>query len=115
MLLSHLDYLKHILDETNFVLKYASEKSKEQILNDEVLIKAIVRSVEIIGEATKKVPPEVTSKYPEVPWKFMAGTRDFLIHHYFGIDYDVMWNIISEQLPELKFQIENIIIVESNQ
>lgn len=109
---SLLDFLCHILEECGFILRVKSGRSRQQLLDDEVISRAIVRSLEIIGEATKKVPEEVKVKYPHVPWAEMAGMRDVLIHDYFGIDYDVVWNTISTDIPELHEALETIIRIE---
>lgn len=109
MSLSHLDFLKHIADEIEFILENTKNKNQSQIFDDAVLSRAIIRSLEIIGEAAKKIHPDFKSKYPEVEWKNMAGTRDKLIHDYFGVDYDIVWDIIVNELPELKFQIQSIL------
>lgn len=109
MLLSHLDFLKHISEEIDFILEKTSGKDQKEVFEDATLSRAIIRSLEIIGEATKKLPLDFTSQYPEVEWKSMAGTRDRLIHHYFGVDYDIVWDIIVHKLPELQFRINSII------
>lgn len=102
------DLLKHILDEIIFVLHYTADKTQEQVTNDEVLCRAVVRSIEIIGEATKKLDEDYKSLHPHIEWKKIARTRDKLIHDYFGIDYDIVWDIITNKLPGLKEQIEDI-------
>jgi uncharacterized protein with HEPN domain len=109
MLLSHLEFLRHILDEVNFILVQAKGKNQQELLNDQVLQRAVIRSLEIIGEASKKIAPDFRVKYPQVDWKKMAGTRDKLIHHYFGVDYDIVWDIISNELPNLQTEIGRII------
>ena len=98
---SLLDFLEHISNECSFVIRNIEEKSKEEVLDDEVLTRAIVRSLEIIGEATKKLPLDFRIQYPQVNWDEMAGMRDILIHNYFGIDYDLVWNTIKSDIPEL--------------
>jgi uncharacterized protein with HEPN domain len=70
---------------------------------------AVVQNIEIIGEAVKKLPSSLTRKYSQIPWKEMARTRDKLIHDYFGVNYEILWNIIKKELPKLKPQIEKII------
>jgi len=110
---SLLDFLQHILHECTYILNVKEEKSRAEVLDNETLSKAIVRSLEIIGEATKKIPLEIKHKYPQVSWAEMAGMRDILIHNYFGVDYDVVWNTICNDIPELHFQLRNIIETES--
>ena len=70
---------------------------------------AVVRSLEVIGEATKNLPEEVREKYPEIPWKRMAGMRDKLIHGYFGVDYESIWSLITERVSSIEEPIKRII------
>lgn len=109
MSLSNLDLLKHIADEVNFVLKFTNNKTQEQVINDEVLLRAIVRSIEIIGEASKKLDEGFKSIHAHIEWKKMSRIRDKLIHDYFGIDYDIVWNVVTDKLPELQFQLDEIL------
>ncbi len=113
MSLSHLEFVRHISDETNFILKNTKNISKSDFLQDAVLLRAVIRSLEIIGEASKKIPENIKTKYPEIFWKEMAGTRDKLIHHYFGIDYDILWDIIINELPDLTGNIKKLIKQEN--
>ncbi len=109
---SLLDFLNHILDECEFLGEAISNKTKDEFLVDKILIRAVVRSLEIIGEATKKLPDELRSKNPQVNWTEMAGMRDVLIHDYFGVDYDVVWDTINKDIPELKHELKRIIEAE---
>jgi uncharacterized protein with HEPN domain len=102
MLASDLEFLRHIADETNFVLDTVKGRGKDEVLNDGILFRAIVRSIEIIGEATKKLSIDFKTAHPDIEWKKMARTRDILIHVYFAIDNDIIWNIIEEKLPPLQ-------------
>jgi len=106
---SNIELLRHILEETSFVLNSTTGKSKEDVINDPILSRALVRSLEIIGEASNKVDSDFKSLYPHVEWRKMSGTRNRLIHDYFGIDYDIVWDIIISKLPDLKNDISEII------
>ena len=108
-MLSLHNFLNHILEETNYVLSHTNGMSEETFLGDETLTRAVVRSLEIIGEATKKLSPDFKSQYPNVEWKKMSGTRDILIHEYFGVDWEIVWDIIMNKLPKLKEDIEAIL------
>jgi len=108
-MLSLRSFLHHILDEVNYVINHTNELTEQSFLEDETLTRAVVRSLEIIGEATKKLPDDFKAAYSEVEWRKMAGTRDVLIHHYFGVDWELVWDIINNKLPELKTQIEFIL------
>jgi uncharacterized protein with HEPN domain len=98
-----------MLIESEFILEYVQGKSKNEVLSDEVLCRALVRSLEIIGEAAKKIDEEFKSDYPQIEWKKMAGTRDKLIHHYFGIDYDIVFDIIEKKIPDMADFLREII------
>jgi uncharacterized protein with HEPN domain len=98
-----------MLIESEFILEHVQGKSKNEVLSDEVLCRALVRSLEIIGEAAKKIDEEFKSDYPQIEWKKMAGTRDKLIHHYFGIDYDIVFDIIEKKIPDMADFLREII------
>jgi len=103
------EYLKHILDEIEFLLFSSKDINEDKFMYDETLQRAYSRSLEIIGEATKQLPKDFTDKYPEIDWDSMAGMRDKLIHHYFGVDYAIVWDVVKNELPKIKPQIQNLI------
>lgn len=108
MSISDLALLKHIKDEVDFVLTNTIGKNKEEVIDNPILCRAIVRSLEIIGEASKKIDAEFKSTHPYIEWKKMSQTRDKLIHDYFGVDYDIVWEIITDKLPDLQDFISQI-------
>lgn len=83
--------------------------SFKQFTKDKKTINAVVRSVEVIGEAAKKIPKTLRDKYPDIPWKKMAGMRDKMIHEYFGIDVEILWKVAKGDAPSLKFMIQDIL------
>ena len=113
MSLSPLEYLRHILDEIEYLTKAREGLKKEQFLQDATLMRAFVRSLEIIGEASKKVPAELKVRYPELKSKSVAGIRDRLIHDYFGVDYDIVWDVIQNKIATLREDILLILEQES--
>ena len=103
-------YLKHILDECEFILSViSSNTTKENLLENETLKRAMVRSLEIIGEASKKIPVDFKLKWNTIGWKNMAGMRDRLIHDYMGINYTIVWDVVRNKIPELSKQITEVI------
>lgn len=105
-----VEYLKHIRDESLYILSVIGKDiTKDDFLNDETLKRAVVRSLEIIGEAAKKIPADFKMKWNNVKWKEMAGMRDRLIHDYMGVNYSIVWDVIKNKIPELCEQIINVI------
>jgi len=104
-----IEYLHHILDECRFILTATSNMTKSQLLEDEVMKRAVVRSLEIIGEASKKIPADIKLKWHTIRWKNMAGMRDRLIHDYVGINYSIVWDVVQNKIPELEKQIASVI------
>lgn len=109
MSLNPTSYLQHILDEINYLEQASKDLNYDDFLKDSTLIRAFARSLEIIGEAAKKIPEDFKEKHNDIEWKSMAGMRDKLIHDYFGIDFELIWNVIKNHLPQLKVKIEKLI------
>ena len=104
-----IEYLKHIADECEYIISVSTNLSKDNFLRDETLKRAIVRSLEIIGEATKNVSADFKIKWSSIQWKNMAGMRDRLIHDYIGINYSIVWDVIKNKIPELNNQIKEVL------
>jgi len=94
------EYLRHILDECSYIITVTESLSFNDFMEDETLKRAVVRSLEIIGEATKKIPADFKVQWNTIAWKNMAGMRDRLIHDYIGVNYTIVWDVI-----KIKFQI----------
>ena len=109
MSLSALEYLRHISDELGYLMRQTQRLKREDFFKNETLQKAFVRSLEVIGEATKKIPDDFRSKYHHVEWRAMAGMRDKLIHDYFGIDYEIVWDVAVNKAPALHQEVKSIL------
>jgi uncharacterized protein with HEPN domain len=96
------DYLRHIQDEAEFILANSAGLKIEAYLNDPVLMRAFVRSIEVIGEAAKQIPDERRAEQPQIEWRLIAGMRDRLIHGYFGIDQEIVWDVVIDKIPAPK-------------
>ncbi|MDT8781744.1 MAG: DUF86 domain-containing protein [Candidatus Bathyarchaeota archaeon] len=102
-------YLKDILEAIERIESYVKGCSFEQFAKNTLIIDAVVRNFEIIGEATKHLPLEIKQENPSIRWKDMAGMRDKLAHEYFGVDIDILWKTSVNRLPALKSQIEELL------
>ena len=104
------EYLKHIRDECLYILSVSgNDLTRDDFLRDETLKRAVVRSLEIIGEATKKIPADFKYKYNSIEWRHMAGMRDRLIHDYLGVDYSIVWDVMQNKIPDLYAEIMEVL------
>lgn len=101
-------FLVDIVQSIEKIEKYIEELSFEDFVSNEKTIDAVVRNLEIIGEASKNIPDWLKSKYINIPWREIAGMRNKMIHEYFGIDYEIIWEIVKKDLPELRAKIKGI-------
>ncbi|MHA1300643.1 MAG: HepT-like ribonuclease domain-containing protein [Candidatus Helarchaeota archaeon] len=101
-------YIKDILKAINKIEKYTHKISFKDFIQDELRMDAVIRNLEVIGEAVKNIPEDFKYKQPEIEWKKIAGLRDILIHAYFSIDFDILWDIIKNKIPKLKKDISKI-------
>ena len=109
---SNEELFKHIFDEIVFLESETMTISEEVFLKDEKTQRAFARSIEIIGEAVKNISSDVIIKYKEVPWRNIAGMRDKLIHGYFSVDYEIVWDVAKNIIPEFKNQLIKIMDTE---
>ena len=105
---SDIVFIEHILDSINAIESFSKNMTERELTSNRLKQSAIVREIEIIGEAAKNISEEFKNKHKEVPWKEIIGTRDKLIHHYFGVDLNIIWRIVKTFIPELKKILENI-------
>ena len=97
-----IEYLRHILAEAEYIAEHSADVERDEFLSDESLKRAFVRSIEIIGEATKHVPEDFRQQHADFEWRAMAGMRDRLIHGYFGVDYELVWDVAVNKIPSLR-------------
>lgn len=103
------EFLQDILDAINDVEAFINGMEFNEFSGDKKTIYAVMKALEIIGEATKNLPDTLKNEYPDVPWKFMAGIRDKVVHGYFVVDLPIIWKTAKKDLPSLKSSIEEIL------
>lgn len=107
-------YLEDILESIEKIRKYLGDSSFDEFLENEMLIDAVIRNLEVIGEAAGHIAPEIRAKYPEIEWKKIVGLRNILIHDYSGIDLDIVWDIIKYRLSPLETNVRQVLKEEKS-
>jgi len=103
------DYIEDIIRSVNDVEEFTRGMSYDDFIQDKKTIYAVIRALEVLGEAAKNIPHSIRDNYPHVPWRKMAGMRDKLIHQYFGVDLEILWKMVQKDLTQLKPLMENFL------
>ena len=102
-------YIKDILEYMERAERHIRDLNYEQFLKDDKTCDAVIRCIEVIGEAAKNIPDEIRNKYSSIPWRDIAGMRDKLIHGYFTVDFETVWLVVKEEIPKLKPMITKVL------
>ena len=102
-------FVSDIFDAIEKIEQFVGDMSYQAMVADDKTTSAVVRKIEIIGEAAKNIPKSLKEKYPALPWSYMTKMRDKIAHFYFGVDYEIVWQVIKQKLPELKIRIKTIL------
>ncbi len=106
---TYIDYIEDILTSIQEIEEFVKGMSFDDFVKDKKTVNAVIRSLEVMGEAVKKIPKEIRDKYPDIPWKYIAGMRDKLIHEYHGVDLTIVWEVIEKEIPPLKPKFKEIL------
>jgi len=107
---TYIDYVKDTLEAIEKATKFIEGMDYEEFNRDDKTVYAVIRALEIVGEATKKIPQEVKDRHVEIPWREVAGMRDKLIHDYFGVNQVVVWKAVSEELPQIEPLLRRLLV-----
>jgi uncharacterized protein with HEPN domain len=107
--LSPLEYIRHILDEIDYILTQVPDMDYESFVRNPTVKRAFVRSLEIIGEASKKLPEDIQAMQADIEWRKVTGMRDRLIHDYFGVDYTIVWDVATTKIADLRSKLQTLL------
>ena len=110
----YIFYLEDMILSIEKIIKYVQNIDFESFSNNDMMVDAVIRNFEIIGEASNNIPTEIQIKYPNIPWTKMYRLRNIVVHHYHGIDYEMIWEIIKNQLPQNYKDLQILIDIERN-
>lgn len=102
-------FLKHIMDSIDSIENYTTGKSEQDFVESQETQDAVMRRLAVIGEAAKNIPPELREKHKKIEWKAIIGLKNVLVHEYFGVDIEVIWHIVKEDIPRLKSEISKML------
>jgi uncharacterized protein with HEPN domain len=106
---TYTDYIQDVLFSLEEIEDFTKDMDFEAFIKDKKTVNAVIRSLEVMGEAVKMIPDDIKNEYPQIPWKYIAGMRDKLIHEYHGVDLGIVWEVVKKEVPPLKPLFEEIL------
>ena len=102
-------YLEDIIEHMNYAEEFIRDMTFDEFKSDKKTVLSVTKCIEVVGEATKHIPDQIRERYPEIPWRDMAGIRDRLVHGYFKVDLSIVWTTVTIEFPELRSMLENVL------
>jgi uncharacterized protein with HEPN domain len=106
---TYRDYILDVLSSIQEIEEFTEGMEVGEFIGDRKTVNAVIRSLEVMGEAAKKIPAEIRNRHPKIPWKYLAGIRDKLIHEYHGVDLEIVWEVVKKEIPPMKPKFEKIL------